>query len=275
MAKAKSKELPHFSELLKIISKHQKNFDSTSKVGGWRNDVEVLNSLVGVLVDNTYVELEEWWAGKGGYSSTETTNFKKVDNKKRRKFIPSKIWKYYAGEMLESENLSYNDHIEKIESKINSLDKKPHFLTGKFCEEMYMYFKEYSNVSSIGDMDLGSLEKNMRSKNHVRFLAEVLFFVVADMPESGKPRFSSREILDNKKTFLDEIFEDLDGGKYYDYYKRTMVIEPRIEEGKYICETTLEFSSPLLNRSNPELVILIFLSPFRQKNKEMSMKSFL
>ncbi|CYX37180.1 hypothetical protein [Streptococcus suis] len=88
MAKAKSKELPHFSKLLNIISEHQKNFDSIYKTSDWRNNVDVLNSLINILVKGTYPELENWWAKKGGYGSSEGANFKNIDNKKQRKFIP-------------------------------------------------------------------------------------------------------------------------------------------------------------------------------------------
>ncbi|AZR97995.1 hypothetical protein XK27_03250 [Streptococcus suis] len=237
MAKAKSKELPHFSKLLNIISEHQKNFDSIYKTSDWRNNVDVLNSLINILVKDTHPELENWWAKKGGYGSSEGANFKNINNKKQRKFIPSKIWKYYAGEMLESENLSYNDHIEKIESKINSLDKRPHFLTEKFCDELYKYFKEYSTFSSVGDMNLRSLETNIRSKNYARFLAEVLFFIAADMPDASGRQINSAPIIKSCNDFFSDILKDLDEGEYYDSYHLEVILTPRIEKETIICET--------------------------------------
>ena len=140
MAKARSKELPHFSKLLNIISEHQKNHGSGSKTNKWRNDVNVLNSLMGILVTDTYSELEKWWSNKMQYNSSEATNFKNISGNSNKKFLPSVVWKYYSGSVSASKDLSYQDHIEKLNVKIGVSDEWPHFLTKSFCKDIFGNF---------------------------------------------------------------------------------------------------------------------------------------
>lgn len=71
MAKPKSKKLPHLSQVLKIISKNQKDFPNVS---GWRNNSERLNTLVSILVTETHPSIEQWWDSKIEYSDSQVSN---------------------------------------------------------------------------------------------------------------------------------------------------------------------------------------------------------
>lgn len=251
MAKARSKELPHFSKLLNIISEHQKNHGSGSKTNKWRNDVNVLNSLMGILATDTYSELEKWWSNKMQYNSSEATNFKNISGNSNKKFLPSVVWKYYSGSVSASKDLSYQDHIEKLNVKIGVSDEWPHFLTKSFCKDIFDYFYKYSQVSSIGDMNLNSLESEIRSGNYGKFLATVLFFVAADMPEANDRQIDSTPIMESAKEFFLDIHKDLEEGKYYDYYHRKILITTDIGGRVIKNNNTLSFKSPILDRDEP------------------------
>lgn len=252
MARAKGKELPHFSKLLKIISEHQKNYGSDLKNDYWSNDVEVLNSLTSVLVSDTYPELEKWWFNKGHYGSSEATNFKNIDGNSKKKFLPSIIWKYYSGSVLASKELSYQDHIERLSKKICTAGEEPHFLTKSFCKDIFDYFYKYSQVASIGDMNLNSLELEIRSGNYGKFLATVLFFIAADMPEANGRQIDSTPIMESAKEFFSDILKDLEKGNYFNNYHLEVILTPRIEKRVIICETITISEAPSLNMDREE-----------------------
>lgn len=133
------------------------------------------------------------------------------------------------------------------------------------CREIYTYFIE---VDDIGDMDIWELEFLLDKGEFERFFAIVLFFIAAEMPKSTDVRFSYRKIFGKEKTFIDEIIGELNQGKYYDYYNRTVIIEPKIEDEQYSCETILEFSAPLLNRLEPEANYLDFTFSFQTEEQK-------
>lgn len=272
MAKAKSKELPHFSKLLSIISEHQKKYDSDSKKEYWCNDVEVLNSLIYILVADTYPKLEKWWFIKGEYSSSEATNFKNISSNSKKKFLPSIIWKYYSGSVSAAKELSYQEHIERLNINIGISDEWPHFLTKSFCKDIFDYFYKYSQVSSIGDMNLNSLELEIRSGNYGKFLATVLFFIAADMPEANGRQIDSTPIIESAKEFFLDIHKDLEEGKYYDYYHRKILITTDIGGRVIKNNNTLSFKSPILDRDEPDADFVKFNFAFETLEEYSSCK---
>ena len=250
MAKPKSKKLPHLSQVLKIISKNQKDFPNVS---GWRNNSERLNTLVSILVTETHPSIEQWWDSKIEYSDSQVSNI--VSGKS---FIHHLIWQYYQGTLKElpsNERLTYREHINQLTEKLKNKDNKfswrrPPFLTNPICQKIYEYFD--SCTGDIGDLDLKRLEKKLRSGECEDFFASILFFIAADMPQIEDNEYGERhlEIIKSSQRFFNDIAQDLNEGKYYDYYHRKIIVTPDIKQKKIINEHTLSFKAPLLNRSN-------------------------
>lgn len=260
MSRPKSKNLPHLSNLLKIISKSQKNVSFAHS--GWRNNHEIVNSLVDLLTKDTHPTVEGWWRDKGEYSETQVSNI--VNGKS---FLHYNIWLYYQGKL--GEQLSYREHIENLTSKIKKLQKKPQFLNYDFCCEVFEYFNKL-NEAELGGLDLGKLERKLKNGEYEDFFATVFFFIAADMPDQERPIFSNtvkQEIIKSSHNFFDNLTKDLEGDKYYDYYHRKVIITPDIGNRKMWNENTLSFKSPLLNRNNLAKDSIKFNFGFENKEK--------
>lgn len=260
MPKPKSKLLPHFSNLIKIISKSQENFSFTS--GEWENNTRIVNSLVNILVEDTHPAIEEWRKKKEVYTTSEVSNILKV-----QKFLHHDIWMYYQGKL--GDRLGYGEHIKNLTLKIKKLKKKPQFLNYDFCCKMFEYFDEL-HEEELGGLDLYKLERKLKNGEYEDFFATTLFFIAADMPGQERSTFPSatkQEIIKSSYNFFDNLIAELEEDKYYDYYHRKIIITPDINNQKMWNENTLSFKSPLLNRNNPAKDSIKFNFGFENKEK--------
>ncbi|MDG3131974.1 hypothetical protein MKL26_02890 [Streptococcus suis] len=220
MPKTKNKKLPHFKEILKIISKNQKSLPRSSNY--WKTDLNIVNGLHEILVKDTDESLQNWWKERGEYSSTEVSRFK-ADNQTR--FIDMNIINWY------SQNLNLNEQVERLKKNINDFKPAPDFVDEVTSKSIFDYLN--NNIDTVSSFIIERLESYLLLKDYAGFFGVVLFYLAADMPDLQEKTYSYKNIIGTERTFLNDLFDDLDKGKLYDYYNYSVSYYPNID-GKYI-----------------------------------------
>lgn len=228
------------NEIYELVKSENDNAITKKEKYLWTQKYAIVNGLHCLVTNNTALE-SEFSTDKGQkYQSDVVTNFFKGE-----KAILAKLRK-----LLNTG--SANRHIARIEEEISNLSQE--FPKVESAKNIYQLFKatDFNSVTFVSQkqknvsINWSDLAMYFDSSNWDKLLAACIFYVFAFI--SNKIDESEKNIDKNSAIYLSESMSKcLEKGHFYDYFHRTIYIEPSIAEGCFVVTTITEYKSSVLN----------------------------